>query len=577
MSSTSIDSSSSDPAGAASPPPLRRRPSLTNVAVKPTLPLTPPGHGGVGHAATIPELDLNHPGFTKLLGIPDSPVHATLPTPQPSAPSSLSGRSARPLSAAFGQAADFAAADSQRVYQAEFRIADADFLGEGQLAKVYRATFRPIDDPTSPPRSCVVKLIEAHAEAWQAGLSEARLLRHLQNDVVTAVASPGANRLENSSVVRLLGVTTCLRPTGAEPVVKLTLSGQGAADLLTQPPAVPTMDGDAVPYLALVLEYCEHGDLWSWIQKHAGEVGLPLWLRWTRQLTTALETLHAAGYVHGDLKPHNVLLTADLNVRLADLGSAWQPPADGSSATPHPSFTGMNTVAYTAPELLNPAPRPTPVANDATPSPPRRPIPMPAPHLPRTAQPAALASDIFSLGILFYIVGISGEEPYAWTKSPMELMLAAMKGAFWDYVLQKARMTGTPTRTRSLHRRPEAADSPLANRLLARHESLPRAPAFRLGTAPSHLAVPGAVTNSAPTSPLNLESPVARSGRPGASPQRPPADLPSLFFLNGDPVPIAVVELLHAMMAKLPEHRLSPSDILRELDAVQTGLLTGSL
>jgi serine/threonine protein kinase len=41
-----------------------------------------------------------------------------------------------------------------------------------------------------------------------------------------------------------------------------------------------------------------------------------------RQILRGLQSLHEKGYIHGDLKPSNILLTKEGNVRLADLGSA---------------------------------------------------------------------------------------------------------------------------------------------------------------------------------------------------------------------------------------------------------------
>lgn len=59
------------------------------------------------------------------------------------------------------------------------------------------------------------------------------------------------------------------------------------------------------------------------------------------QLAWALEAIHAAGMIHGDVKPANVLLAADGTAKLADLGLASLAP--GAAATP-------GTPLYRAPE-----------------------------------------------------------------------------------------------------------------------------------------------------------------------------------------------------------------------------------
>ena len=64
----------------------------------------------------------------------------------------------------------------------------------------------------------------------------------------------------------------------------------------------------------------------------------------TEQLVSVIEQLHAAGYVHGDIKPSNVLVDANDKVHLIDLGVAHKM---GDTST---GFKG--TLGYAAPELL---------------------------------------------------------------------------------------------------------------------------------------------------------------------------------------------------------------------------------
>jgi serine/threonine-protein kinase len=64
------------------------------------------------------------------------------------------------------------------------------------------------------------------------------------------------------------------------------------------------------------------------------------------ELSAALEAAHAAGLVHRDVKPQNVLLTADGDVKLADFGIARA--VDSTVLTAHGAVLG--TLAYLAPE-----------------------------------------------------------------------------------------------------------------------------------------------------------------------------------------------------------------------------------
>ncbi|MFI6905303.1 protein kinase [Nonomuraea sp. NPDC050394] len=64
------------------------------------------------------------------------------------------------------------------------------------------------------------------------------------------------------------------------------------------------------------------------------------------QVCEGLADLHAAGWVHGDLKPGNVLLMADGSVRLGDFNLAAE--MEGT----HAYAPAFSTPDYTAPELL---------------------------------------------------------------------------------------------------------------------------------------------------------------------------------------------------------------------------------
>lgn len=73
---------------------------------------------------------------------------------------------------------------------------------------------------------------------------------------------------------------------------------------------------------------------------------VPVALWWVRQIAQALEKLHSAGWVHGDLKPDNVLVDSKGHVTVIDLGFAAR------IHTPlHRVFRG--TPDYASPELMS--------------------------------------------------------------------------------------------------------------------------------------------------------------------------------------------------------------------------------
>ena len=91
----------------------------------------------------------------------------------------------------------------------------------------------------------------------------------------------------------------------------------------------------------LAMELLEGPTLHAWLdtQPSLDEV-----LRVLAELGRAVDQVHRSGYVHGDLKPANVHITSDGDVRLLDFGLASRPERARSRA---------GTPAYLAPEVFD--------------------------------------------------------------------------------------------------------------------------------------------------------------------------------------------------------------------------------
>ena len=102
------------------------------------------------------------------------------------------------------------------------------------------------------------------------------------------------------------------------------------------------VDGGA---LALVMDLVEGQPLDQLIGIKVGPIPWQNASPWFNQLLDAVEVLHAAGVIHRDIKPDNVIVTPDGVLRLIDLGIAKDIQRSRTR-----TGTGMGTVEYMAPE-----------------------------------------------------------------------------------------------------------------------------------------------------------------------------------------------------------------------------------
>jgi serine/threonine protein kinase len=188
----------------------------------------------------------------------------------------------------------------------------------------------------------------------------------------------GATSRVDKARDRLIGRTVAL---------KTFLQGFGSRDLqqqfvreaqiiggLSHPNIVSLYDvganKDGAPYF--VMEYVEGKTLEAVFD--AGPLPLPRLAAWAGDLATALGRAHRAKVIHGDVKPANILVTHEGQVKLGDFGIAHL------STQVSGSGNVMGTPAYLSPEQILGNPRDT-------------------------------RSDLFSLGIVLYQMA-TGSRPF---------------------------------------------------------------------------------------------------------------------------------------------------------------------
>uniref|UniRef100_A0A3Q1B2B5 non-specific serine/threonine protein kinase n=1 Tax=Amphiprion ocellaris TaxID=80972 RepID=A0A3Q1B2B5_AMPOC len=101
-------------------------------------------------------------------------------------------------------------------------------------------------------------------------------------------------------------------------------------------------------YLYLVMDYYVGGDLLTLLSKFGDRLPEDMAQFYLAEMVMAIDSVHRLGYVHRDIKPDNILLTADGHIRLGDFGSCLKLLDDGMVY----SSLAVGTPDYLSPEIL---------------------------------------------------------------------------------------------------------------------------------------------------------------------------------------------------------------------------------
>ena len=99
----------------------------------------------------------------------------------------------------------------------------------------------------------------------------------------------------------------------------------------------------------IIMEYCEGGDLFSYIEKRNYKLPEPRAAEIIHKLSAAIYFIHSFGIVHRDLKPENILMTDSTDkadIRLLDFGLSKIIGPGEKCTEPY------GTLSYVAPEVL---------------------------------------------------------------------------------------------------------------------------------------------------------------------------------------------------------------------------------
>jgi tetratricopeptide (TPR) repeat protein/tRNA A-37 threonylcarbamoyl transferase component Bud32 len=165
---------------------------------------------------------------------------------------------------------------------------------------------------------------------------------------------------------------------------------------LEHPNIARLLDGgatrDGLPYL--IMEYVNGVPPLEYCERH--KLSIPRRLAMFRQVCAAVHYAHQRMVIHRDLKPGNILVTADGIPKLLDFGIAkvFSPdPAQNAEAATETAMQ-MMTARYSSPEQVR-------------------------------GEPVTTASDVYSLGVILYEL-LTGQSPYREVNRPAHELLTAV-------------------------------------------------------------------------------------------------------------------------------------------------------
>jgi serine/threonine protein kinase len=187
-------------------------------------------------------------------------------------------------------------------------------------------------------------------------------------------ATSRVDKARDKIIGRTVAIKTLVHSFGAAPQQKQFLREAQIVGQLSHPAIVNLFDVgvEETGIAYLVMEYVNGRTLLQVLAE--SPIPWPRACCWAADLATALGRAHHAGIIHGDVKPANIMITEDGEVKLSDFGIArFATQVSGSGRI-------MGTPAYLAPEQI-------------------------------LGEPHSTRSDLFSLGIVLYHM-LTGVPPF---------------------------------------------------------------------------------------------------------------------------------------------------------------------
>ncbi len=255
-------------------------------------------------------------------------------------------------------------------------------LGRGSYAEIYVAHDNAA--PAGAPTTVVIKALNLSLQETLDAEMERTLVANFQNEAVAL------DRVRHPHIINRLGHGT-------------------AIDLAN------------TTFHYLVLEYLPGGDMLALSRGNPLQIQQALF--YLEQVCSGLAHAHKCGVIHRDIKPQNLLLTADhKTVKIADFGVARLEAHEGA-------ITRVGTNIYSAPEH-NPLGHTAPLDTGALVVP--------------TAQ-LTPAADVYSLAKTTYSL-LAGESPRRFAQHAIKELPELLQNQYWSKAVQRVLEKATQTR-----------------------------------------------------------------------------------------------------------------------------------
>ncbi|MGB8510585.1 MAG: serine/threonine protein kinase [Pyrinomonadaceae bacterium] len=325
-----------------------------------------------------------------------------------------------------------------------------DCLGRGSYSEVYVA--RDLSATGGMPQTVVVKALNPYLNDSPDSDLERTLIENFRNEAIAL------DRVRHPNVINRLGHGTAI-----------------------------DMQGRTFHYL--VLEYLPGGDL----QKYCRNRPLPLEraLFFLEQVCAGLSHAHKHGVIHRDIKPQNLLLTADRQtVKIADFGVAKIEAGEGL-------ITRVGTDVYAAPEH-HPLGQTGPLDTAAL-------------SLPTTQ--LTPAADIYSLAKTAYML-LAGEAPRRFSQRAITELPGEVARHAWSAYVARVLETATRTNPQKRYQTIEEFWAALKDSTLPHTRPLKKSDAF-VPLRPDASTLQAHEVSVSPPAPV-----FERHNRPSANPER---------------------------------------------------------